>query len=87
MGKEDADQKKADDAAGKKKADEDAAKKKAEVKRQEHLTQAGLQFMKDKSELRKSASYQIPALYYSSVEVLLREICRIVMVRSDNENV
>ena len=80
------------------KADEDAAKKKADAKRQEDLTnhliqainmltQAGVQFLKDKRELGKVCKLiYISAISSSSVEVLLVEISRILMAQCDIKN-
>ena len=85
--------------ADKKKAEEHAAKKKAGYKRQEDLTnhltqtfyvltQAGVQFMKDNPDLGKNGKVvYIPGLYYESMEVLLYDVCRIVMALSGIGNV
>ena len=51
-------------------------------------TQAGVQLMNDKSWLGTVGKLiYIPALYYETVEVLLYEICRIVMAQCGIENV
>ena len=94
--KEDADKKKSDEEAAQKKAPEDAAAMKAEAKRQDDLnkhitqpffmlTQGGVQFMKDNPDLGKNDKViYIPGLYYESMEVLLYEVCRIVMARAES---
>ena len=85
--------------ADKKKAEEHAAKKKAEAKRQEDLTnhltqpiymltQAGVQFMKDNPDLGKNRKVvYIPGLYSETMEVLLYDVCRIVIALCRIENV
>ena len=91
--------KKAEEDAAKKANEEAKANMKAESKRQEDfknhlikrlymLTQAEVQFLKDKPEFGKVGKLiYIPALYCSSVEVLLVEVCRIVMAQCNIENV
>ena len=85
--------------ADKKKAEEDAAAKKPESKRHEDLNnhmaqplymhiQAGHKFMKDNSDLGTNGKVvYIPGLYYETMEVLLEEVCRIVMADCALENV
>ena len=97
--KEDEDKKKADDLLAQQKAAADLAAKKAEEKRQDDLnkhltqplfmlTQAGVRLMKDNPDLGKNGKViYIPGLYYESVEVLLNEVCRIVMAQCVIENV
>ena len=96
----DADLKKAEeDLVAQQKAAADVAAKKAEAKRQDDLTkhltqplymltQAGVQLMKDNPDLGKNGkAIYIPGLYYESMEVLLNEVCRIVMAHCGIDNV
>ena len=85
--------------AARQKAAADPAPKKAEEKRQDDLnkhltqplfmlTQAGVQFMKDNRDSGKNGKVQyIPGLFYESMEVLLNEVCRIVIYQCGIDNV
>ena len=97
--KADADLKKAKELMAYEMAAADVAAKKAEAKRQQDLskqlthplymlTQAGVQMMKDNPDLGKNGKViYIPGLYYESMEVLLNEVCRIVMTQCGIDNV